>query len=93
MSEMAASIKRMILRSVLVIYTLISGIVFGIGFSFIVIFPILHMVLEHLKIDYGVSEYSWLTYVFNAFVALSVVAALFINRKRYRRYLREHPIT
>ncbi len=79
--------KKAIQKYLLLIYAIVSSVLFGGFIGFLIIYPFLQILFDELGIYYGYDEPAWVNYLIYAAVILSIVICSYINRKRYFRHL------
>ncbi len=79
--------KKTIQKYLLLIYAIVSSVLFGGFVGFLIIYPFLQILFDELGIYYGYDEPAWVNYLIYAVVILSIVICSYINRKRYFRHL------
>lgn len=79
--------KKTIQKYLLLIYAIVSSVLFGGFVGFLIIYPFLQILFDELGIYYGYDEPAWVNYLIYATVVLSIAICSYINRKRYFRHL------
>jgi len=79
--------KKTIQKYLLLIYAIVSSVLFGGFVGFLIIYPFLQILFDKLDVYYGYDEPVWVNYLIYAAVILSIAICSYINRKRYFRHL------
>jgi ABC-type phosphate transport system permease subunit len=79
--------KKTIQKYLLLIYAIVSSVLFGGFVGFLIIYPFLQILFDKLDVYYGYDEPAWVNYLIYAAVILSIAICSYINRKRYFRHL------
>ena len=79
--------KKTVQKYLLLIYAIVSSVLFGGFVGFLIIYPFLQILFDKLDIYFGYDEPAWINYLIYAAVILSIAICSYINRKRYFRHL------
>jgi ABC-type phosphate transport system permease subunit len=80
--------KKTIQKYLLLIYAIVSSVLFGGFVGFLIIYPFFQILFDKLDSYFGYDEPAWVNYLIYAAVILSIAICSYINRKRYFRHLK-----
>ena len=81
--------KKAIYKYLLLAYALLSSIFLGGLFGFLIIYPFLQILSHKLEISYGYDSTQALNYLVYPVVILTILVFMYVNVKRYLKYVRE----
>jgi hypothetical protein len=81
--------KKTIYKYLLLAYALLSSIFLGGLIGFLIIYPFLQILSDKLESNYGYDSTQALNYLVYPMVILTILVFMYINLKRYLKYVRK----